>query len=318
MNRTDRLLAIVLELQAKGWQRAEDLAATFEITKRTIYRDMLALLEAGVPVVSIPGQGYSLVEGYFLPPLSFSTDEALMLILGADLMAQNIDAQYHLAAQTASHKIQAVLPESLREDVSTLQESIRFITSSPTQEAQKPLVQLCRRAIIQRRTIQFIYNARFSQGEVVTTRSADPYALLCVNQIWYLNAFCHLRNEPRHFRLDRMEQCQVTGVTFSRPATLKIGPSPQEDRNIEVRVLFDHETVRWMREAPSFFKTGEEDHPDGVVVTLLVRREDELLQWLLGWGAGAQVLAPESLRLRVREAIEAMLARYAEPMKQGV
>ncbi len=65
MNRTDRLLAIVLELQGKGWQRAEDLADTFETSKRTIYRDMLALGEAGVPVVSIPGRGYSLVEGCF-------------------------------------------------------------------------------------------------------------------------------------------------------------------------------------------------------------------------------------------------------------
>jgi len=68
MNRTDRLLAIVLELQAQGKRRAEDLAATFEVGKRTIYRDIQALCEAGVPVISTPGQGYSLVEGYFLPP----------------------------------------------------------------------------------------------------------------------------------------------------------------------------------------------------------------------------------------------------------
>jgi predicted DNA-binding transcriptional regulator YafY len=72
------------------------LAATFEVTKRTIYRDMLALLESGVPVVSVPGQGYSLVEGYFLPPVRFSTDEALLLLLGANFAAQNFDAQYQL------------------------------------------------------------------------------------------------------------------------------------------------------------------------------------------------------------------------------
>src|SRR4051812_8791041 len=109
MNRTDRLLAILLELQAKGQQRAEDLAATFEVTKRTIYRDMLALAESGVPVVSVPGQGYSLVEGYFLPPLSFSTDEAIMLLLGSDFVGRNVDAQYANAAQSARRKIEAVL-----------------------------------------------------------------------------------------------------------------------------------------------------------------------------------------------------------------
>src|SRR5512135_433995 len=94
MNRTDRLLAIVLELQAKGNRRAQDLATTFETSVRTIYRDVQALSEAGVPVVSVPGQGYSLVEGYFLPPLRFSTDEATMLLLGSDFVAQNLDAEY--------------------------------------------------------------------------------------------------------------------------------------------------------------------------------------------------------------------------------
>src|SRR5215207_9979081 len=105
MNRTDRLLAIVLELQARKQVRAEDLAATFEVTKRTIYRDMMALDESGVPIVAIPGQGYSLVEGYFLPPLTFSSDEAIMLLLGADFMAQNFDADYRAAASTAVSKI---------------------------------------------------------------------------------------------------------------------------------------------------------------------------------------------------------------------
>src|SRR5260370_42509526 len=127
MNRTDRLLAIVLELQGKGRQRAEDLAATFETSKRTIYRDVLALGEAGVPIVSIPGQGYSLMKGYFLPPLSFTTDEATMLLLGSDFMARNFDAQYRAAAESASHKIEGVLPETLRDDVHYLQSNIRFL-----------------------------------------------------------------------------------------------------------------------------------------------------------------------------------------------
>src|SRR5436190_707601 len=67
MNRTDRLLAMVLELQTHGTRRAEDLAATFEISKRTVYRDVEALCEAGVPVVAVPGLGYRLMAGYFLP-----------------------------------------------------------------------------------------------------------------------------------------------------------------------------------------------------------------------------------------------------------
>ena len=94
MNKTDRLFAIILELQARGQCRAEDLAAAFEVNKRTIYRDVQALSEMGVPVVAVPGQGYSLMEGYFLPPLRFTTDEATMLSLGSEFVAQHFDNQY--------------------------------------------------------------------------------------------------------------------------------------------------------------------------------------------------------------------------------
>ena len=94
MSHTDRLLAIVLELQAHRWRRAEDLARTLETSKRTIYRDLVALGQAGVPIVSTPGRGYALVEGYFLPPVSFTADEATILSLGADVMARSFDRQY--------------------------------------------------------------------------------------------------------------------------------------------------------------------------------------------------------------------------------
>lgn len=87
MNRTDRLLALILELQRRGTATALELAQRFETSKRTIYRDMQALLEAGVPVISVPGRGYSLSDDYFLPPLRFTVEEATLALLGLDVMA---------------------------------------------------------------------------------------------------------------------------------------------------------------------------------------------------------------------------------------
>src|SRR5258706_8400549 len=130
MNRTDRLLAIVLELQAVGRRRAEDLAATFEVGKRTVYRDIQALCAACVPIISTPGQGYTLLEGYFLPPLRFTADEALILLLGGDAMAQSFDAEYRAAAQSAERKIAGALPEALRAEVGSLRQSIRFVAEA--------------------------------------------------------------------------------------------------------------------------------------------------------------------------------------------
>jgi predicted DNA-binding transcriptional regulator YafY len=84
------MLAIVLELQRKPVLRAEDLADVFEVSVRTIYRDIQALSEAGVPIAGAPGQGYSLMEGYFLPPVSFTVDEAVTLLIGTDFIGAEI------------------------------------------------------------------------------------------------------------------------------------------------------------------------------------------------------------------------------------
>lgn len=312
MNRTDRMLAIVLELQGKRRQRAEDLARTFEVSKRTIYRDLAALGQTGVPVVSTPGRGYALMDGYFLPPLSFGTDEATMLLLGADVMAQSFDAQYRAAAQSAARKIAGVLPERLRPEVDALRESIHFIVGGaalrPDQAAK---LQLLRRAIIEQRSVRFRYFARRTSGQsaaVPKTREADPYALAHVGQSWYVTGYCHLRRDVRTFRLERMEDVAALAETFERPSGFQMHrPDLFEAGSFDVSVLFDADIARWVREAPSFFTIAEQETADGLLVTLHVRDERDVLQWILGWGRHARVLEPTSLRQRVASEAEAMM-----------
>lgn len=316
MNRTDRLLAIVLELQGRGRQRGEDLAATFEVSQRTIYRDIQALCEAGVPVVAVPGQGYSLFKGYFLPPLQFSSDEAVMLLLGSDVMAQNFDAEYHLAARSAERKIAGVLPEDLRKEVGSLRQSIRFIVAGaldhPT--GDETLRQL-RTAIFKRQRVRFSYHARHTRegAERQSNREADPYGLVHIGNSWYMVGHCHERRAIRHFRIERIEALEVLDKTFTRPEDFKIEQREGSDpRNVTVKVLFDAEVTRWVREAPSFYTVSEEEQAEGLLVTLKVRQEREALQWVLGWGAHARVLEPESLRRLVADEAESMLRQYKE------
>jgi predicted DNA-binding transcriptional regulator YafY len=101
MNKTDRMLAIILELQRNRMLRAEDLAERFETSVRTIYRDVQALSEAGVPIIGAPGTGYSLMEGYFLPPISFTVEEAVTLLIGTDFIEQRFDQDYEVQAQNS-------------------------------------------------------------------------------------------------------------------------------------------------------------------------------------------------------------------------
>lgn len=314
MNRTDRLLAIVLELQRHGQRRAEDLAATFGTSKRTIYRDIEALSQSGVPIAAMTGQGYSLMEGYFLPPLMFTADEATMLLLGADAMAQNFDAQYRAAAQSAAAKIDGALSERRRAEVRYLQSSLFFHQNSAVANPRvSHSLQQLRRAVIERRQVRFRYFARWSasgnrssqSGEI---RTVDPYGLAYVDGVWYLVAYDHARQARRNFRLDRMDQLKLQLQTFERPLDFQFTyDSDQPKRAIIVRVLFSLQVARWVQENRSFFAVAEEERNDGLLVTLHIRQIEEVVQWLLSWGRQVQVLEPESLRTRLLEEAQAMV-----------
>lgn len=310
MNRTDRMLAIVLQLQAHGWQRAEDLAAYFEISRRTVYRDMTALMESGVPVISEPGRGFRLMDGYFLPPLHFTEDEAMLLLLGAANVASSFDAPYQRTVAAASAKIETALPERLHGRVRDLLAYFHFVGGAPTAGGADPaLLGGLRRAILERRRVRFVYHSRVGphSDADITRRDADPYALVNIESHWYLSAYCHLRRDVRFFRLERIESFQVLGQTFIRPETINDSGHSPSTYPLVVRVCFKPEVARWVREAPSYYQVAAEDTAEGLLVTLRVREEQDVLQWLLGWGAKVQVLEPASLRDRIREEAFAIL-----------
>jgi predicted DNA-binding transcriptional regulator YafY len=310
MNKTDRLLAIVLKLQSGGGMRAEDLAAFFETSKRTIYRDIQALSEAGVPVIATPGQGYALLEGYFLPPLSFSSEEAIMLLLGAEYVARNFDDRYQAGASAAALKIEGVLPPAMAKEVSQLKESIRFVTQ-PAENAD--LLKELRRAVLEQKTVRFRYHSRQTQDrhESSTGREADPYGLIFNEGAWYMAAFCHLRQDMRTFRLDRLEDLTLTGKTFSRLPGFKLSQvRATNNRNLTVRLVFAPEVMRRVKEARYYYVVAEEETPAGLLVTLQVRQENDVLHWVLGWGQRVKVLEPASLRQAVQAEAQAILSNY--------
>ncbi len=312
MNRTDRLLAIVLELQGRDRVTAEELARTFEVTKRTIYRDVAALNESGVPVVSAAGQGYWLMEGYFLPPVSLTPDEAVMLTLGSEVMAQSFDAQYQEAAKTASRKIEAVLSRTVQRDVAYFKENVRFISlDSKVLSDVHATLRSVRLAILEQKSLHLSYLKRAGgdRGEL-TKRTVDPHGLVHFNGAWMLAAYCHLREAMRMFKLERVRRITVLPETFTRQAGFSLHEYHAPTPEATVDLLFDNEVAQWVRERPVFHGSVYEDTLEGLRVTLSVRRPDETLSWILSWGAKVRVLSPESLRDRLREELEAMRLRF--------
>ncbi len=315
MNRTDRLLAIVLELQGKGTLRAEDLAATFETCKRTIYRDIQALSQAGIPLISVPGRGYSLIEGYFLPPLNFSVEEATTLLLGSTYIEQAFDAQYRAAAQAASRKIAGVLPAAVQNQVRELRQSLALAGSNfHARPRETEMLQSLRRAILDRRRVRFAYHARTTPKPQTTAepREVDPYGLVYRGDTWYLTGYCHLRHGIRHFRLERMDDLTLLNQIFQRPTdfTIRYDPARESERTFQARVLFDHEVTRWVLEDRFYFMIAADETPEGMLVTVRAHHAEDVLPWLLRWGRHARVLEPDSLRRQVADEARAMLAAH--------
>jgi predicted DNA-binding transcriptional regulator YafY len=298
MNKTDRMLAIVLKLQSAGKGKAEDLAKTFETSKRTIYRDIQALSEAGVPIIAVPGQGYALQEGYFLPPLSFSSEEATMLLLGGEYIAQNLDDHYKAGVRTACLKIETVLPHTVKQEVNQLRDQIQFV---PVAAPDTPFLKEIRRAVLERRVLRFSYHSRTNFASVpakTTEREADPYSLTFYDGAWYMAAYCHSHQDVRNFRLERIEQLTLLPKTFVRPPNFKAGLAPDEfDTQFKVtaQVLFEPSVARWVKEARFFYVTAYQDTPQGLLVTLRLRQIQDAVQWLLSWGRNVKVLAPLEL-----------------------
>lgn len=316
MNKTERMLAIVIELQRKGVLRAEDLAGRFETSVRTIYRDMQALSEMGVPVAGEPGVGYSLMEGYFLPPVSFTAEEAMALLVGADFVELRLDAEYGASARSSQEKIEAILPESVREETTRLRSAIRLLndrTAAGTRGEEKEAFEQLRRAIVKKRRVRFRYSKNLPgpDGSRHSERTADPYGLVFSQGAWVLVAFCGMRRDIRHFRLSRMKELVVLEESFEVLSGFNLQHRRHlDERNVIVRMLVDPAVADLVQGSDNFYMESFEPGEASWLATFRVRQVEELLQWTLGWGAAVRVLEPESLKDRICAEIENMRKRY--------
>jgi predicted DNA-binding transcriptional regulator YafY len=309
-------MAILLELQARPRVRAEDLAEHFEVSVRTVYRDLEALSESGVPLIATPGKGCQLMDGYFLPPLAFTASEAALLTLGGEFIKQRVDAELQTAAGMALQKLQTVLPQDKREAVTRWRKELLF--SSMARASDDPRLPALRAAMQERRVVRLQYHAfRRAQPE---RRDIEPISMVYFGERWHVGAYCRLREGPRLFRLDRIDSFNVLDERFDLTDHHVI-PAYSDDWKVgapEVRVRFHPAVERWVRERQPFTYVGEERDERGPIFVYAVRREDDLVRWLLAWGASAEVLSPPALRARLAAEAWVLFARLSAPPDIGL
>jgi predicted DNA-binding transcriptional regulator YafY len=306
MNRTDRLLGILLELQARRAARAEDLAGVFEVSVRTIYRDVQALSETGVPIMATPGKGYALMPGYFLPPLAFTATEAGLLVIGGEFIRERVDADLRRAANDAPRKLVNVLPADRQSEIDRWRRDLMFLpTRLPTDERLAHI----RSAVEGRHVIRMRYHAH--RRDEPEERDVEPITLIHMADVWHLAAWCRMRQAERLFRLDRIDHFEVLPEVFALAARHRLDPARRYpvEAHPEARVRFDASAERWARERQPFFFLREESSGGASLFVYSLRDERALVAWLLQWGAAAEVLEPASLRRRIADEARAIIAR---------
>ncbi len=348
MNRFDRVTSILLLLQTQSVVTAQFLAEHFEVTERTIYRDIGTLRNAGVPIGAEAGIGYFLERGYRLPPVSFTLDEAASLLLGEKLLATSLDANSLQDFNQALTKVRAVIDSSdkdylisLDTDIEVLptgshfpmddvcryhqQESTSKVLDESGQKEPGPSIKRgllhsgdrwlreCRSALVRRQVVEIEYEALSSHHH--TNRQVEPIGLFYYSWHWHLIAWCRVREAYRDFRLDRILSVSPQAEQFTRRSrlTLKeyLDQRPGRDELQEVELLFGPEAARFVGEQRYMFGfIDEEPQHNGVKMRFLTPMPDYMARWLLQYTNDVEIIIGDSIREAMQKLTAQLVAHW--------
>jgi predicted DNA-binding transcriptional regulator YafY len=316
MNRIDRLTAILIQLQTKRVVKAEEISDRFEISLRTVYRDVKALMEAGVPIGSEAGKGYFIVDGFHLPPVMFTEDEASSMLVAGKLVDKMADKSVRAAYESALHKIKSVLNESEKDHLQNLDSHIEIFLRSKyevkeTKDFPDHFMTDIQRAVAKKEVLRIDY---CNNEEEQTQREVEPIGIFYYSMAWHLIGWCRLRNGYRDFRADRIKVLINTGEHFEGRNLISLKEYFQSmfQSNkglIKVVVTFDKSA---MRGRPIYGSISTTDLGDRVRAEFLMDSLTYMARWLLMYGTNAEVEEPEELRATMAELAEELFAHYSK------
>jgi predicted DNA-binding transcriptional regulator YafY len=303
MSKYDRLLHILNLLRARHGLKASDLAKECEVSERTIYRDIIALSSANVPVYF--DHGYRFLSNAFLPTLNFTLEDYLVLKLSltSTVLVENSPLKKY--ARAALAKIEANLNPALKRDLEKIKDPLKITVKSTSDFSMFSLIfKLIEQCILNKKSMQIEYESLQSG---LTTRRVDPYSLIFRRHAWYLIGFCHRRNEIRIFRLNRIKRVAlldksfVMDPNFSLDSLFKDSWEIYQGKLVSVKIRFKGIGAKVVESGQYHHSEKISKCKDGsLVYEVKVNGIDEICQWILGFGENAEVLEPKELRDKIR------------------
>lgn len=310
--RLDRLLAIVVLLVNRRRVQAKELARLFEVSERTIRRDINAINQAGIPVIAYSGTGGGIgLADHYRIEQSLLAIEDITAVLGALKGLQSAMNDQRLAATV--EKMEGLIPREQSEAYQDKSNRL-IIDLSPWggNEPQKDQLALIRRALEEDKLLDFTYTS--PEGKI-TRRAVEGDSLVLKMQHWYLYGYCRLREEFRLFRVSRMHKLVMCDERFiRRPSTAASMPWESEwDRSgsaVELVLRFIPE-LRALAE-DHFAGADMAAEADGSLMVRLRLPENEWLYgMILSYSNGVEVVAPPALRQKIREKLQIMIKNYS-------
>jgi len=314
MNRIDRLTAILIQLQTKSWVAAGEIADRYGISHRTVYRDIRALEEAGVPIGSETGKGYFIVDGYHLPPVMFTPNEAGAMIIAGKLVNKLTDKSVSKSYLSAIDKIKSILPEREKSAVAGMDAQIEVFHSRASLNENDDYISLIQQALRNGQCIRISYHALYNQKET-SGRIVDPLGLVYYSNTWHLIGYCKMRNEMRDFRVDRIIHLEIIA---DKACPKKPGDLQDYFRKfwvttnmIEVKVRFEASLAATINNLKYYFGfIDEETESSYVVMTFAVEELNYMANWLLSFNDRISVVQPQELKKLIVEKVTSLADFY--------
>lgn len=307
----DRIVAILIQLQSRRIVRAQDLADRFNVSLRTIYRDIRTLEASGVPLYGEAGTGYALVDGYRLPPVMFTKEEAQSFIAAEKLMEQFSDPTLKSHHESALYKIKSVLRADEKEMLEDIESSVIVRRRVDTSQKVPNALAVILRSISEK--VQVILEYQATEADKPTKRTVEPVGIFHQSNNWYIYAYCHLRADYRQFRTDRIHGMTLTNEPFTREhPTLAEFIERESTENMEsVKILIDKSVVKYIRnDLVSWGMTHEFDRGNQIEAHFKSRHLSEgLARFFMMFGDYVDIIEPESLKERMVELAEKLRER---------
>lgn len=301
MNHIERLNAILIQLQSKRIVKASEIAERFEISLRTVYRDIRALEASGVPIGAEAGVGYFLMDNYKLPPVMFTREEASALLFGEKLIEKMSDDLMKFEFRSAITKIKAILNPEEKDRLEKLNDQISVLHyTSSSGNFNRLFLNEIQQALVSKSVLEIDYQAGY--GAPATKRLVEPIGLCNYSRRWHLFAWCRLRSEYRDFRLDRILNLRLSQETFKGKQHISMDDFIRQMNVVSdkanIVLVIKTERIKLIDDSKYWYGFTEEEKIDDQTSRIRFANNElrGFANWILSSGSYAKVEEPIELK----------------------